>query len=528
MIEFKSVLLSLKSTKSLFLRRLIAATLLAGFTVSWQLFLHRSTNLAIEPFFDEMWRIDGIFSPGGIRRVLENAAPLSPAWLYGSRILGWVNESFTVLRSSNLVLAALGVALCSLAINNERREGARRLRACAVGIAVLSTSLVFNVSAYFNNYGWEIFVVGVVLMLGLRNSAGFCSVALVPVALIAGLTLQGGLPFVASYLLVRFLGSWRRTDTWTARMASALPLVVLGLGSIVNLVWTNGVQQTDQRGDLASFWGDEAFRVDHLGSSLRLLYRTAGEGFTPQWMEATGATRHYALLLIGLAALGGALKFRTGHLRIVAATMLAIPILAGASVVTEGPFAVNRLTVAGFVPLLCAACDSIIGFAEHILSRLRTPRNMRFIVMWSFLIALATWGALNTRTANDSPEVFARGLLKDVSQVERQLTLAPEGELGARLWVVYHPMSHWYVRHALRMSGSADRLVHETWDSQDLYKRARLRRYTAEFKTVVCVVPYESGPEGSARACPMSKKFTLVETLRLTRAEFRTFVRLDN
>ena len=517
-----------KSVETRHVRGLIVALSVGVFVCLVQFVLHRATDLSIEPFFDEMWRIDGIFSPDGVRRVLENAAPLSPAWLYGSRILGWVNESFTVLRSSNLVLAALGVALCSLAINNEHREGARHLRASAVGIAVLSTSLVFNVSAYFNNYGWEIFVVGVVLMLGLRDSAGFCSVGLVPVALIAGLTLQGGLPFVASYLLVRFLGSSRRTDTWTARMASALPLVVLGIGSIVNLVWTNGIQQTDQRGDLASFWGDEAFRVDHVGSSLRLLYRTAGEGFTPQWMDATGTTRHYALLLIGLAAVGGALKFRTGHLRIVAATVLALPILAVASVVTEGPFAVNRLTAAGFVPLLCTACDSIIGFAEHILSRLRTPRVMRFIVMGSFLVTLAAWGTLNTRTANDSPEVFARGLLKDVSQVERQLTLATEGKSGARLWVVYHPMSHWYVRHVLRASGSADRLVHETWDSQDLYKPARLRRFTSGFETVVCVVPYESGPEGSARACPMSKKFALVETLRLTRAEFRTFVRLEN
>lgn len=493
-----------------------------------QFVFHRATDLSIEPFFDEMWRIDGIFSPGGIRRVLDNAAPLSPAWLYGNRIVGWVSESFTVLRSLNLLLAALGAALCSLAISNERRERAHHLRACVVGVAVLSTSLVFNVSAYFNNYGWEIFVVGVVLILGLRESAGLHDVALVPVALIAGLTLQGGLPFVASYLLVRGLGSWRRADAWTSRLASALPLVALGTGSIVNLLWASGLQQTDQRGDLKSFWGDEAFRSDHLGSSLRLLYRTAGEGFTPQWMEATGGVRHYAVLLISLAAVGGALKFRTGHLRIVAATALTVPILAVASVVTEGPFAVNRLTAAGFVPVLCTACDAIISFAEHILGRLRTPRVMRFIVMGSFLVTLATWGTLNTRTANDSPEVFARGLLKDVSQVERHLTLAPEGEFGARLWVVYHPMSHWYVRHVLRTSGSADRLVHETWDSQDLYKPARLRRFTSGFETVVCVVPYESGPEGSARACPMSKKFALVETLRLTRAEFRTFVRLDN
>jgi hypothetical protein len=507
---------------------LIAAVSVGAFVCLAQFVFHRATDLSIEPFFDEMWRIDGIFSPGGIRRVLDNAAPLSPAWLYGSRIVGWVSESFTVLRSSNLLLAALGAALCSLAISNERRDGAHHVRACVVGVAVLSTSLVFNVSAYFNNYGWEIFVVGVVLMLGLRESACLHHVALVPVALIAGLTLQGGLPFVASYLLVRFLASWSRTDMWTARMVAAMPVVALGAGSVVNLAWANGVQQADRRGDLTSFWGAEAFRIDHLGSSLRLLYRTAGEGFTPQWMDTAGATRHYAVLLVGVAALGGALKFRAGILRIVAATALAIPILAGASVVTAGPFAVNRLTVAGFVPLLCIAFDSVVIFVERALSRVRTHRVVQLIVVGSLLIALATWGTLNTRTANDSPAVFARGLLEDVRQVDLQTTSVTGEEPGARLWVVYHPMSHWYVRHALRTSGSPDRIVHETWDSQDLYTLTRLRRLTGKFEAVVCVVPYEVGPEGSARACPMSEKFALVETVRLTRAEFRTFVHLDN
>lgn len=525
MIESKLARLFSKSADFRRIRTGAGTAAVLGIACIAQFALHRATDLSIEPFFDEMWRIDGIFSDGGVRRVLENAAPLSPAWLFLTQVVGWVSESFTALRSWNMMLAAIGAALCSLAVGRRSMSEPFRLRACVATVGVLSTELVFNVSAYFNNYGWEIFVVGVLLFLTTGEDDRFPSLGLVPTALIAGLTLQGGLPLIASLLLVRFVDEWRRSATHTARIGSFLPLVGLGVGSVVNLLWAAGLQQADRTGDLTSFWGDEAFDVGRMGRSLGLLWRTGGEGFLPAWVDPNGSGRHVIVVLVAILALAGAVWLRSVHLRIVVSTALAIPILAVASLVTAGPFAVNRLTVGMFVPLVVVVIDVAVRCIQSGLARLRVPQPAAMVVVGSILVGAFLWGVSNTRSANDSPSVFARGLLADVRSIEEGLAATTGASPGRRLWVAYHPMSHWYVRYGLRMVGSPDHVVHETWDSQSLYESDDLRGATAEFEAAVCVVPYEAGPEGSARACPMSNGFTLVDTQRLQRAEFRIFVR---
>jgi hypothetical protein len=141
------------------------------------------------------------------------------------------------------------------------------------------------------------------------------------------------------------------------------------------------------------------------------------------------------------------------------------------------------------------------------------------------LLPLAVVPSLSkTELADNSPSVFARGLLADTRRIDEGLLRM--SNLPTRenfTWVVYHPMAHWYVRFGLRGNGSKEKILFEQWGEETLYDRANLARKVRGSRLVVCVIPYENGPEKSARSCPMTRRFTLIDTQRLGRAEFRTF-----
>jgi hypothetical protein len=128
-----------------------------------------------------------------------------------------------------------------------------------------------------------------------------------------------------------------------------------------------------------------------------------------------------------------------------------------------------------------------------------TPLALTTVV--AVVVGVVLWPTSLVRNAA-STTVFARGLSADASWV---------GDHGGPRNIVlsYHPLSHWYTHDALvnrSWPGKTFVLVREEPGSDVLYADAdaAIAPLWSPGTDVWCVIPFEVGPDQTARACRFS------------------------
>jgi len=477
----------------------------------------RRGTLRLEPFFDEMWRIDLVRAADPYEHALPGVTPIPPGWLNGIRVIEpLLGTSAVAYRLVALALFAVGAAALVVLL----REWCRPLRPSPGSDAVaLSTAAAAAVSftvfaaftelTYFSQY---LFEVGYAVVLTLccvligRHRLAF-SLFLVlaagsPLFVLAPVALLPPLFVVATW--------WAVTADAGRRARRLLALACAGIvGALIATGLFAGVYSgmSDSRG-LQAFWVNETLPGAH-GDPL-LVWRTVGHVGTGVFGIGT-VTSVWAVvaaaLLIGSFAVGAVTITRRWAW---------YPLLIGcgwvtmylAALVSHGPVTPVRVTL-GFYWIVYATIALGAFYALAWLLRRAGARvgvQIGVIAALLVVVIVGLWPAHST--ADDSP--FARGLLSDLERVAVSQT-------RANLVLSYHYMSHVYThdRFVNRAPSEREYVVRGQRGPRDqrLFDDvdALVRRYLPEGGTLWCVIPYALGPEDSGRACKPAQGLQEIE-----------------
>ena len=492
-----------------------------------QFLLFRNKTWSIEPYFDEMWRIDGVNSPGGLFRYTIGA-PISPYWIAGFSLLPDALSDFAQLRLLNLALTSIGVFLLAFPQEPPKfgpqlsHQLVRTTFAGTVTVAMLISPSLRDISSYFNNYGTEVFLVGLskYLLLGYATKdthSPKSELFFYGVLVLAALMTQGAIPVIFAFALI--FTYLRIKDENALNVRSFLAPVLVAFFAIIQLWTLKSVNYTSSLSGLSGFWSETSISRDAPLSSLWILVRSLPESFFPEYMWSS---RDWRLQLIIFATAGVILMIAlltSPSIRVLLISLsISISITGLASAVLKSPFLVTRVTVASYILFPSIFAHAIMTVLGKI--RVRDASIILLSVTAIFLLSLKSPIENLSNSFRDSPDTFARGLIADTKKTLAEVNLLPGNEPQFTIWVSYHPMSHWYVRYALETK--ANDLIWENWDSSNFYGAgiSSVEKIT-KADTVVCVIPWETGPEGFQNACLLDKSHDLIKTVGGRRAEFR-------
>jgi hypothetical protein len=496
--------------------------------------------MSIEPFFDEMWRLDSAVSSGGLSRY-SIGAPISPVWMLLHRLVPDFLDSIHFFRFLTMGALGIGLAIPIAIVGYEILESRLDKKSflqlllplSLIVILLNSTGAYFGLGRYFNNYGAEILSVSIVLVLldlwsrdrSLERTIWYAA----PILVLTTLT-QAGATLIVPMAVV-CSAFWSTGLAVRQRIFRLLPALSAMLGVFVEALFLRAVRGRTELTDLRGFWAADALSLDGFFPSLwralrqmLTLWIPANFGRTPlgPW-----ETLFLSVVSVGFGAYG---CWRSRFLRRLALSFFGgLVLLATASLSVGAPFMFNRVTTAAYLPAPVLAFGGLLVASHHLMS-------IRKILFAAIALVLVTLSAMNIRNlenvlkiSGDSQDVFARGLLADVRDVVNTLeTVDPLVSTDDQLWIAYHPMSHWYVRYQLGQSGVFPKLLWENWGQSEFYEPGLpMFKELSKFKMVVCVVPWEVGPGASQQACQLDGRYKLVVDQGMRRASFRVWSRVN-
>lgn len=471
-----------------------------------------SRALRVEPYFDEMWRIDMIRTAHPFDHILPGVTPLPPGWVYLYRALG---PAIGTDAGGYRVVAMLLWAASMAAVFVLLRELGRPLRvsrpastvasvtAAAAALALTVLPLATNLTGYFNQYLFDVTyaaaLVTCCVLIGRRRFAfpAFLVLAAAsPLFVISPLALLPG-TFVAACW-------WAWTNDARRRLARVCALVVAGaVSAVAALVVYLGLYEGLTNRGLEGFWHDELLRNAGgdpllLGRSLDLLrVGVLGNAVAPD--SAWWVVGSVALVLAFAVGVVTASR-RWPWFGVVLASGWATTVVGAA--VTTGPVTPVRVTL-GFYWLIYVtiALGCFHGIA-WLVGAMRAPAVAQVVAVAFVLVVVmvASWPHHEGATG----DTFAQGLLHD-------LDVVADSPTHDNLVLTYHYMANVYTHDRLANRGSPDRdyvLVGRTTpDDARLFDPARVdalvNRALPDGGTLWCVIPYAAGPEDGGKACPV-------------------------
>lgn len=513
--------------------------------------------LPVDFYFDEMWRVDMAHADNVREQYLQHDTPIPPGWLYIVNLTSRLTlNSRTLLRFGQMAVAALALGLFAGVLRRElvrARVGIGRATSvavvCVTTVAVAFTSVVHGVAVYFNNYGFEMLGFAAVLwLLGSESflvsgsrGVGRTEVMLTLLLGFGPLFFLGPLFAWPGVVLAYFVRS-RRRNAWFSTVAVASALGTASLAAVYS--WFYKPIAGSRTGSIQSFWDGESVRTlgvldDRIQTSAR---QFLADGFGG-WAGLSGHTFRGAFFVVcGIGLTAAILGRRAWWLFFVPISAFPMAVIGGLA--AGWPVTPTRVNVAAVGVLhALTAFGWICGIAlaiEWIASRLTFTREARLAVgrarFVSFVPPIAMVMLAATVVAVSWPEgraanaantaVYARGLSGDL-RVLRSWA-GPNNVV-----LSYHPMSHWYAHHELvnrEADGKLFTVFRERAGDRGIYDDPvdQIRELLEPATQIWCVIPYETGPDDSAKACQFpSDRFEVHRRQRLARAEL-VGVRLRN
>lgn len=489
-----------------------------------QMYLFRNLDFAIEPYFDEMWRLDSITSVGGLDRYTIGA-PISPFWIVLFSVIPDPLQTIQILRYLNLILTVTGVTLLVTAFMKRPESSMAWIRSTfiattLVSLFMLSPSLV-EISRYFNNYGTEIFCVGISVHLMLRNWEEKHMLITLRSGILVGccvLITQGGIPaIIVVSIVLSLIGYFRHGQSiWSAL---AMPSIIC-TATLLQLLVLLGVNYFDSLSGLSSFWGNTILSNENIVSYLIDAVLRLPNVLLPIEIYFESRSSIQVIVKIGLFFIIILAVAKHKQIQLSAIIMFAtIILLAMTSLIVSAPFLPVRVNIASYSLFAMLLSGAVFAFFD---SAHRRHSSIIYVATSACLMFTVVMN-LNSHGTDliDSPSSFARGLLKDITATEAEVVKSANVEVDEIHWVSFHPMSHWYVRYSTNTINA--RLTWENWGTaSEMYDESLGEHLAAkDVEYVVCVIPWEVGPVNATTACQLRKNFELINTFGGNRAEFR-------
>jgi hypothetical protein len=461
-------------------------------------------------YYDEMWRADVVRTPDFLHRYVMNIAPAPPGWFLVLRVSGLVlpEGDDRLLRIQSLAFGVLmflliAVLLDRMLVRAQATSITRLVAAVSAPLVILFPAYA-NLAQYLNDYLFQAgCTVGVVVLWRIHDEWRFgraallVAIVLLPVITLSGLFL---LPAIAIDLLRRdVIGV--RASAGVAPLAGTLAAFAASgaVAVTVYLVFYRPVIHEEIR----SYWAGSVLRDTPLREVLQTSWNSLMDA-SISWWGVRAFPHGYggpvtAVLLLGLAFAG---FFILGRLWVwfpigfgSAGIAAVIASLAG------WPMAPERVNVPWLWMFHTAVVVAVVYTAARLL------RHPAAVVAVGAVLLLGFWPMPLPISANGSAAdaraggTYARGLTSDLQLVAS----SPDVH---NIVISYHPMSHWYTDDRLINHSHPPRtftVVGEPWhgaaplydDVDGVARRAGWTPNTA----VWCVIPFEDGPEASARAC---------------------------
>lgn len=464
-------------------------------------------SLAIDFYFDEMWRYDMVRDASPRARALLHDTPIPPGWLYSMHyLLAPLPTSRSLARAATLIPSAVGLALLadSLRMAAQRlgvvRSHARLIAALSVWTACCIPAIA-AVSVYFNNYGAELLGGALLIWTAARvQLRGSRPTALLTVAVVLPLFTQGALLMMPAIAVL-----WRRGHIVISRRRAALS--VAALGATTSFAWVFFYRPLTA-GNLVNYWSDERFGAGGGASFLAHFANQFTSAFVPSRDHTVGALA-VAATVVALAV--GVVVVAKGCWSFVAFVVAGQLGAIVASVVVAWPSTAVRVNLAFLAPittLIPFGALILLWRALHVRTRARFVTSIALLAVTAATVPLI-WPTSIIANATAST-TFARGLTEDL-RVVANLS-------GSRVIVVsYHPMTHWYVDDVFRHSPPRPMDVIVLRETVDGLVYTNLDQLVGDVllpgTDVWCVVPYEVGPGATAGACNLQLP-TLTEFYR--------------
>ncbi len=472
----------------------VSATALVALLI---LILIARRSLSIDFYFDEMWRYDMVRDASPRARALLHDTPIPPGWLYGMHyLLAPFAASRSLARASALVPSALGLALLadSLRMVAQRvgvvRNHARLVAALSVWTACFIPAIA-AVSVYFDNYGAEL--LGGALLIWAASRVQLCAARpalLLTVTAMLPLFTQGALLMLPAIVLL-----WWREHLTVSRRVAVVTLAALVIATSTSWFF---FYRPLVAGNLVNFWRDERFGAGGVVSFVRHFTHQFTSAFVPSRDQSLGALMVTVTVLALAVGFVFVVKECWSILAFVAAGQLGAIVASSVVAWPSTPVRVNLAFLAPIATLIPFGALMLLWRALHhrVLSRVVTP--VALVTMAAATVPLFWPTSIIANASSLTP--FARGLTDDL-RVAANLS-------GSRVIVVsYHPMTHWYVDDVFRhdpphpMSATVIRETTERLVYTDLDRLVGDALLPGT--DVWCVVPYEVGPDGTARACDL-------------------------
>ncbi len=473
--------------------------------------------LRVEPFFDEMWRLDLVRAAQPFEDLLPGVTPVPPGWVGIFRVLAPVlgvaptGYRLVTYGCLGVGVAALVVLLREWCRPRRHDRGAEMVALATAGAAALSVAVfaIVDQVLYVNQYLFEV-AYGVVLtsacvLIGRRRFAlpvFVAGAAAAPLFVIAPLALLP--PLLAA------AGWWAATAD-PARRVRRLA-VIAGAGAVSALlavaVYLGLYRDMSEVGELKDLWAGAT--VSRAGLEVlpdTLSWVRAGVfGHGPATTGALGVLT--AVLLLGSFAVGAVTITRRWAWYPLLIGFGWISLLVG-GIVTDGPVTAVRVTTGFYWVVYVTIALGFFHAIAWVLGRVRLPRRVQVGVLAASLVAVLV--SMWSPEPVHPEDAFARGLLGDLDVVAASTT-------RENLVLTYHFMAHVYTH---------DRLVNRAPAGRDyvvLGQRAQhdrqlvgnvdalARRHLTDGGTLWCVLPYALGPERSQPACRVPS--TARETVR--------------
>ena len=465
-------------------------------------------SLALDFYFDEMWRYDMVRDANPRARALLHDTPIPPGWLYAMHyVLAPLTSSRSLARLATLVPSAIGLAVLADALRMvAQRAGAIRQQAGLIG--ALSVWLACGIPAiaavnlYFNNYGTEILAGALLIWAAARvELRGASATLLLALAVTIPLFAHGALLMLPAILVLWYRGQ----VTVSARSA-----IIAGAAAVTtSLVSWMLFYRPLPEGELVDFWSSEKVGAGGGWPFVRHFSRQLSDALVPSGGDGVGI---WLLVVVVVALTAGAIIVARSCPSLLVFVAVGQTGAIGASIVLSWPATPVRVNIAFVAPIATLIpFGALMLIRRSLHSRVHATTLIPIAVITAFAFAAPQMWPTSTSNNATSTATFARGLTNDL-----QLLASRSG--SHVVVVAYHPMSHWYADDVFRHNPPHQMDVDILRDSSDGAVYSDIDRLVGELlrpgTDVWCIIPYEVGPENSQQACRLTLP-TLTETYRV-------------
>jgi hypothetical protein len=485
----------------------------------------RNHNLRVEPFFDEMWRIDAIRSTPTRLLPTANASPAPIGWMYLFKtVYPLFGPSPAWYRIGNIVLYALGVAPLVLLLRRlSAAPGATRLERRLIAGAVVVTPVVLTLldaiqplENYFNNYLFEAAYTTLLVWLCVelhytrRALVPFVvAAALAPLFVISGLALLPAL--YASALWWAYHNEQRRrlVRMVTASAAAAGVVGIVVLQTVYRPLFT-GAQPLRHAWlhELVSTSGSDFLRLGRTGWLLE-------KGVFEQAIARPSTWQHVVLgvVLAGCFAVG-AVTFsrRWPWFGVLIASGWVITLILG--IVLDGPVTPTRVTLAYWFIVDTTIVYGFFRACAYVVSRVPVRSSWRELGFGAIVLAVVVF--LWPAPPYEAGGYFVQGLQRDLAVVANSPT-------RENLVLSYHFMTYVYTHDRLvnqSPPGHTFTVLADQRGDPTLYSDVDrlVLRHLPRGGMLWCIEVYELGPERASKACHVHVPAQLVVSEHRARA----------